>query len=153
MMIKDGKLVHVPTTLDPAEAVVLILNYLVAYQVLYRSAQAKPDDKVLIIGASGGVRNCFSATWQAGQSQKVWVNLPSKHNVLTEHRATPIDYYTQDFVEVIRQAEPNGLDFVFNGMGGFSTLKCYFGPPLCGLKCSARTNKSFFCFPSEISTR
>ena len=28
----------------------------------------------------------------------------------------PIDYRTQDFVEVIRQAEPNGIDFVFNGM-------------------------------------
>jgi hypothetical protein len=39
------------------------------------------------------------------------------------------DYHTQDFVEVIRQAEPNGLDAVFDGMvwdyldRGFSLLR------------------------------
>jgi NADPH2:quinone reductase len=43
---------------------------------------------------------------------------PSKHNLLTELGAIPIDYHTQDFVQVIRLAEPNGLDFVFDGMGG-----------------------------------
>jgi len=32
--------------------------------------------------------------------------------------ATAIDYRTQDFVEVIRQAEPDGLDAVFDGIGG-----------------------------------
>lgn len=32
--------------------------------------------------------------------------------------AIPIDYTTQDFVEVIHQAEPGGLDFVFDGLGG-----------------------------------
>lgn len=42
----------------------------------------------------------------------------SKHSILTEYGATPIDYHTQDFVEVIRQAEPDGLDAVFDGMGG-----------------------------------
>ena len=43
---------------------------------------------------------------------------PSKHKILTELGAILIDYHTQDFVEMIRQAEPNGLDFVFDGMGG-----------------------------------
>ncbi len=32
--------------------------------------------------------------------------------------ALPIDYHTQDLVDVIRQAEPDGLDLVFDGMGG-----------------------------------
>jgi NADPH:quinone reductase-like Zn-dependent oxidoreductase len=40
----------------------------------------------------------------------------SKHRVLTEYGAIPIDYHTQDFVEVIRQAEPNGIDVVVDGM-------------------------------------
>jgi NADPH:quinone reductase-like Zn-dependent oxidoreductase len=29
-----------------------------------------------------------------------------------------VDYHNQDFIETIRQAEPNGLDFVFEGIGG-----------------------------------
>ena len=37
---------------------------------------------------------------------------------MTEYGATPIDYRTQDFVEVIGPAEPDGLDAVFDGMGG-----------------------------------
>jgi NADPH2:quinone reductase len=37
------------------KAATLILNYLVADQTLHRSAKVKAGDKVLIIGASGGV--------------------------------------------------------------------------------------------------
>ena len=43
-------LVHVPPELDPARAVVLILNYLVAYQILHRVVQVQPGDKALISG-------------------------------------------------------------------------------------------------------
>jgi NADPH:quinone reductase-like Zn-dependent oxidoreductase len=114
---REEKLVHVPTTLDPAEAVVLILNYLVAYQVLHRSAQVKPDDKVLIIGASGGVGTAFLQLGKLANLKMYGIASASKHSILTELGAIPIDYHTQDFVEVIRQAEPNGLNFVFNGMG------------------------------------
>jgi NADPH:quinone reductase-like Zn-dependent oxidoreductase len=110
-------LVHVPTTLDPAQAVVLLLNYLVAYQVLQRVVQAKPGNKVLIIGASGGVGTAFLQLGELAGLKMYGLASRGKHSVLTEHGATPIDYRTQDFVEVIRQAEPEGLDFVFNGMG------------------------------------
>ncbi|MFQ6009050.1 MAG: medium chain dehydrogenase/reductase family protein [Candidatus Zixiibacteriota bacterium] len=113
----EEKLVHVPTTFDPAEAVVLILNYLVAYQVLHRVAQVKPDDKVLIIGDSGGVGTAFLQLGKLSGLQMYGLASRSKHSVLTEYGATPIDYHTQDFVEMIRKVEPDGLDFVFNGMG------------------------------------
>ncbi len=112
-----GQLVHVPTVLDPAEAVTLILNYLVAYQVLHRSAQVKAGDRVLIIGASGGVGTAFLQLGKLAGLTMYGIASKSKHHILTELGAIPIDYHTQDFVEVIRQAEPNGIDFVFNGMG------------------------------------
>jgi len=111
------QLVHVPTTLDPAQAVPLILNYVVAYQVLHRVVQVQPGDKVLIVGASGGVGTAFLQLGRLADLKMYGLASPSKHSVLAEHGVTPIDYHTQDFVEVIRQAEPDGLDFVFNGMG------------------------------------
>jgi NADPH2:quinone reductase len=40
-----------------------------------------------------------------------------KHDLLTAYGAIPIDYRTEDFVTVLRKAEPDGLNFVFNGMG------------------------------------
>ncbi len=113
----EEQLVHVPTTLDPAEAAVLILNYLVAYQVLHRVAKVKPDDKVLIVGASGGVGTAFLQLGKLANLRMYGLASRRKHSALTEYGATPIDYRTQDFVKVIRHAEPEGIDFVFNGMG------------------------------------
>ena len=109
-------LIPVPGALDPAEAVTLILNYIVAYQTLHRSAKVEPGDKVLIIGASGGVGTALLQLGKLAQVSMYGIASKSKHGILTDYGATPIDYHTQDFVEVIRQAEPGGLDAVFDGM-------------------------------------
>jgi NADPH:quinone reductase-like Zn-dependent oxidoreductase len=111
------ELVHVPESLDPAEAVTLILNYLVAHQILHRVVQVKAGDKALIVGASGGCGTAFLQLGKLAGIKMYGLASPSKHHILAEYGAVPIDYHTQDFVEVIQQAEPNGLDFVFNGMG------------------------------------
>ena len=113
----EEMLAHVPATLDPAEAVVLILNYLVAYQILHRVAQVKPGDRTLIIGASGGVGTAFLQLGKLAGIKMYGLASRSKHSTLAELGAIPIDYHTQDFVAVIREAEPDGIDFVFNGMG------------------------------------
>lgn len=110
-------LVQVPECLNMAEAVTLILNYLVAYQILHRVAQVKAGDKVLIVGASGGVGTAFLQLGQLAGLKMYGLASAGKHALLAEYGATPIDYCTQEFVKVIQQAEPAGLNFVFNGMG------------------------------------
>lgn len=110
-------LVHVPSTLDPAEAVTLVLNYLVAYQTLHRVAQVKPGDKILIIGASGGCGTAYLQLGKLADLKMYGLASANKHSTLGEYGAVPIDYRTKDFVQVIQQAEPEGLDYVFNGMG------------------------------------
>jgi len=127
--LPEEKLVHVPAALDPAEAVTLILNYLVAYQVLHRVAQVKRGDKALIIGASGGVGTAFLQLGKLAGLKMYGLASPSKHAALAAYGAVPIDYRTQDFVRVLRQAEPTGIDFVFNGMG-----EEYFERGLAGLR-------------------
>lgn len=112
-----NKLVRVPESLNPAEATTLVLNYLVAYQILHRVAQVKPGDKVLIVGASGGVGTAFLQLGKLAGLKMYGLASAGKRAVLSEYGATPIDYRRQDFVEVIRQAEPDGLNYVFNGMG------------------------------------
>lgn len=111
------QLMPVPEDLNPAEAVVLILNYLVAYQILHRVAKVKEGDKVLLIGASGGVGTAFLQLGKLTGLKMYGLASPSKNHILKEYGATPIDYHSQDFVEVFNEAEPDGLDFVFNGMG------------------------------------
>jgi NADPH:quinone reductase-like Zn-dependent oxidoreductase len=112
------RLIPVPNTIDPADAVPLILNYIVAYHAMYRWAQVEARDKVLIIGASGGIGTAFLQLGRLADLTMYGIASKSKHAILTEYGALPIDYHLQDFVQVIRQVEPQGLDAVFDGMAG-----------------------------------
>jgi NADPH:quinone reductase-like Zn-dependent oxidoreductase len=118
IFLGEEQLIPVPTNLDPAEVAPLILNYIVAYQTLHRSVKVKAGDKVLIIGASGGIGTAFLQLGKLANLTIYGIASKSKHQILREYGATPIDYHTQDFVQVIRKAEPDGLEAVFDGIGG-----------------------------------
>jgi NADPH:quinone reductase-like Zn-dependent oxidoreductase len=118
LYLPESRLVPVPSSLDPAEAAPVVLNYLTAYQVLHRSAKVKAGDKVLIIGASGGCGTAFLDLGRLAGLKMYGIASGSKSSVLTQFGAIPIDYRKDDFVEVMRRAEPDGLDFIFDGMGG-----------------------------------
>ncbi len=113
---RSDRLVPVPASVDPAEAVTLILNYIVAYQTLHRSAKVKAGDKVLIIGASGGIGTALLQLGKLADLTMYGIASKGKHGILRKLGATPIDYCSQDFVEFIYQAEPQGLDVVIDGM-------------------------------------
>lgn len=53
--LPERNLIPVPEGVDAAEAVAVVLNYITAYQMLHRSAKARPGQRMLIHGASGGV--------------------------------------------------------------------------------------------------
>jgi NADPH:quinone reductase-like Zn-dependent oxidoreductase len=114
----EKNLIPVPAALDPAQVVPLILNYIVAYQALHRSAKVKAGDTALIIGASGGIGTAFLQLGRVAGLKMYGVASKSKHAILSEYGATLIDYRTQDFAQLIRQMEPDGLDAVFDGVGG-----------------------------------
>ena len=114
--LDEGQLIPCPKTLDPAQAVTLILNYIVAYQTLHRSARVKAGDKVLIIGASGGVGTALLDLGRLAGLRMYGIASREKHHILTAYGATSIDYKSEDFVEVMRQAEPDGLDAVLDGV-------------------------------------
>jgi NADPH:quinone reductase-like Zn-dependent oxidoreductase len=116
--LRENKIIPVPPSLNPAEAVTLVLNYVTAYQALHRSAKVKAGDKVLFIGASGGCGTAFLDLGRLANLKMYGIASRSKHPILAEYGATPIDYRSEDFVEVIRRGEPGGLDAVFDGMGG-----------------------------------
>lgn len=118
IFLNEKQLILIPALLDPAEAATLILNYLVAYQTFYRVAKIKAGDRVLIIGASGGIGTAFLQLGKLAGLKMYGVASRNKHKILEKYGVTPIDYRTQDFVELIRHAEPDGIDVVFDGIGG-----------------------------------
>jgi NADPH:quinone reductase-like Zn-dependent oxidoreductase len=122
-------IIPVPVHLDPADVAPIIMNYIVAYHVMHRWANVRAGDRVLIIGASGGIGTAFLQLGKLAGLKMYGVASGNKHHILEEYGATPIDYHTQNFVEVIHQREPDGLEAVFDGMAGdsfkrgFSVLK------------------------------
>jgi len=113
---RSDRLIPVPKTLALAEAIPLILNYIVAYQALHRSLKVKAGEKALIIGASGGIGTALLQLGRLAGLKMYALASQSKHPILAEYGATPIDYHTQDFVELIRQADPDGIDVILDGM-------------------------------------
>jgi NADPH:quinone reductase-like Zn-dependent oxidoreductase len=127
---RSDRLIPVPITLDPGEAVPLILNYIVAYQTLHRAAKVRAGEKVLIVGASGGIGTALLQLGGLAGLTMYGIASKRKHTIVTDLGAMPIDYHTQEFGDLLRQAEPAGLDAVFDGMmrmayvrGGLSLLR------------------------------
>ncbi len=55
VLVPEREAFEVPDDLDPAEVVSLLFPYMTAYQVLHRTAKAKPGESVLVHGAAGRV--------------------------------------------------------------------------------------------------
>lgn len=113
---RSDRLIPVPSSVDPVKAAPVILNYIVAYQTMHRSAQVEAGESVLIIGASGGIGTALLQLGKLAGLKMYGLASPSKHDVLRQYGATPIDYHTQDFIDVLKKTEPEGIDAVFDGM-------------------------------------
>ncbi len=116
--LPQRELVPVPAGLDAAEAVSLVLNYITAYQMLHRSAKVRPGQRVLIHGAAGGVG---SALLQLGRlaGLKMYGTCSSQRaSAVSDLGGIPIDYRNLDFVEEIHRLTSEGVDVVFDGIGG-----------------------------------
>ncbi len=116
--LPQRELVPVPAGLDAAEAVSLVLNYATAYQMLHRSAKVRPGQRVLIHGAAGGVG---SALLQLGRlaGLKMYGTCSSQRaSAVSDLGGIPIDYRNLDFVEEIHRLTSEGVDVVFDGIGG-----------------------------------
>ena len=111
-------MIPVPAGIDPAEAAPLIENYVLAYQTLHRLAKVKAGDRILIVGASGGIGTACLQLGKLADLVMYGMASKSKHHILAEYGAIAIDYHSQDFVDVLHQWEPNGLNAVFDGVGG-----------------------------------
>ena len=116
--LPQRELVPVPSGLDPGEAVSLILNYVTAYQMLHRSAKVKQGQRVLIHGASGGVGTALLQLGRLAGLEMYGTCSSRGAPAVSELGGIPIDYKQQDFVKEIPRLTGEGVDAVFDGIGG-----------------------------------
>jgi NADPH:quinone reductase-like Zn-dependent oxidoreductase len=116
--LPQRELVPVPSGLDPAEAVSLILNYITAYQMLHRSVKVRPGQRVLIHGAAGGVGSALLQLGRLAGLEMYGTCSSQAASAVSDLGGIPIDYRHQDFVKEIHRLTRDGVDAVFDGIGG-----------------------------------
>ena len=116
--LPERELVPVPAELDPAEAVSLVLNYITAYQMLHRAAKVKRGQRVLIHGAAGGVGSALLQLGRVAELEMYGTCSSRSAAAVSQLGGVPIDYRERDFVAEIHRLTGEGVDVVFDSMGG-----------------------------------
>jgi NADPH2:quinone reductase len=116
--VPTPKLIPAPGGLDPAEAVAVVLNYVTAWQMLHRSAKARPGQRMLIHGASGGVGSAMLQLAGLAGVKMYGTCSGEGAAVVRELAGIPIDYKNADYVKEIHRLNGGGVDAVFDGIGG-----------------------------------
>lgn len=129
------QLVHIPDDVSFVDAAALPVAYGTAHRMLVSKGNVRPGDKMLVLGASGGVGVCcVKLAKQTGAEVVVCASSAAKldrlHALGADHL---INYAERDFVQEVytlygkpsrRSANAgNGLDVVVNFTGGDTWVK------------------------------
>jgi NADPH:quinone reductase-like Zn-dependent oxidoreductase len=132
IILPSDELVPVPSGVDHAEAVSLVLNYTTAYQMLHRCAEIKSGETILIYGAAGGVGTALLQLGKLANLKKMYGTASyEKHELVSSLGGIPIDYKSVDlFQEIMKLTSHDdegerGVDVVFDGFGTKSLKSSY----------------------------
>ncbi|WP_442593667.1 medium chain dehydrogenase/reductase family protein [Neobacillus sp. D3-1R] len=121
----EKDLVLIPDGVDLYEAAAIILNYLTAYQLLYRIAEVQKGNTVLAHGLGGGVGTALLQLSKELDIKLYGTASAKDRQKFISEGVFYIDYRTEDFVKRMNSLEPNGVDVVFDGVGGFNWQRSY----------------------------
>ncbi len=95
------------------------VNYLTAYHSMFTMGNLQPGDRILIHGAAGGVGIAAVQLARARGLVTFGTAGPTKQEYLRKIGVDhPIDYQKSDFVEVVRNFAPDGIEMVMDPIGG-----------------------------------
>ncbi|HXP79118.1 MAG TPA: medium chain dehydrogenase/reductase family protein [Verrucomicrobiae bacterium] len=124
-IVPEDLLVPVPESLEPSEAVCLILNYVTAYQMLHRVANISSGQRILIHGAAGGVGTALLQLGALHGLTMYGTASKSKQDAIAAAGGIPIDYRAENFSKRVRELSRDGVDAVFDAIGGTNWWRSY----------------------------
>jgi NADPH2:quinone reductase len=86
--------------------------------MLHRSTRVRPGQRVLIHGAAGGVGSALLQLGRLAGLEMYGTCSSRGASAVADLGAIPIDYQHQDFVTEIHRLTSEGVDVVFDGIGG-----------------------------------
>ncbi|MBT0772806.1 zinc-binding dehydrogenase [Kineosporia sp. J2-2] len=118
LVLEAADLVPVPDGLDPAAVETVVVNGVTAWQMLHRVARARDGATVVVLGANGGVGSTLVQLARHAGMTVIGTASPRHHQAVRDLGAVPVDYRDPALYERIREIAPDGVDAVFDHVGG-----------------------------------
>jgi NADPH2:quinone reductase len=117
-LIDVADLVPVPDGVASADAETVVVNGITAWQMLHRTARVRSGATIVVLGANGGVGTTLVQLARHAGITVIGTAAPRHHAALRELGVTPVDYRDPDLYRRIRELAPDGVDAVFDHVGG-----------------------------------
>ena len=110
----------IPDALDLQTAAGFFINYATALYGLRDCGAVQPGETVLVLGAAGGVGSAAIATAKAlGARVIAGASTEAKRNAALSFGAdAAVDYTAEDWRDALRELTPDGLNLVYDPVGG-----------------------------------
>src|SRR5271170_6780456 len=132
--VPSNTVYRIPAGMPVEDAAAFPVNYLTAYHSMFTMGNLQPGDRILIHGAAGGVGIAAVQLARAKGLVIFGTAGPAKQDYLRKIGVDhPIDYEKSDFVKVVRQYAPDGIEMVMDPIGGKSLTR--------GQKCLGPTGR------------
>jgi len=118
VMVDASDAIPVGPDVDPAEVESLLVSGITAWQMLHRTAKAKSGQTIVVLGANGAVGSTLVQLARNAGLRVIGTASLRHHDYLRTLGAEPVDYQAPDFVERLRSMVPDGVDAVFDHVGG-----------------------------------
>lgn len=127
VLVAKANVMRMPEEMTFEEAAGLFVNYLTAYQLLFRSANIREGDKVLVHMADSGVGIAAIQLCKTIPNITIFGTAPAgKHETIKEWGVEHlIDCSASDYVEEVKKACPEGVDVVLDPLNGENAIKGY----------------------------
>lgn len=117
-VVPGAWVVPVPAKLAPTTAVCLVMDYVVAYQMLTRSTSARRGETVLVQGVGGGTGTALMEVARHLGVRVLGTGREATRAHIESEGGILIDYEHKDVAERCRElTEGRGVDYAFDGVG------------------------------------
>jgi NADPH:quinone reductase len=110
--------IPIPDGVSDVQAAASILNYVTAWQMIHRVAKVRAGQTALVTGAAGGVGTAALQLLRLAGVKTYGAASSAKHDAIRALGAAPIDYRKGRLDRLVRSFEPDGVDVVFDAVGG-----------------------------------
>jgi len=116
--------VPIPNGVSDRDAAAVVLNYVTAWQMIHRVAKVRSGQTALVTAAAGGVGTAALQLLRLAGVKAYGAASASKHGAVRSLGAIPIDYKAGPIDRLTRVLEPEGVDYVFDAVGGANIGPC-----------------------------